>query len=88
MTKQNDAAGQLWAQIFATLAKTDDATLCEPDYNNADDEPRIRKAFALAGWSEQEIQSRVDLHRAQEAAAPVTSPGVSADLKLPPDNPI
>jgi hypothetical protein len=82
MTKQNDAANQLWGQIFATLAKTEGATLCEPDYNDSGDESRIRKALALAGWSEQEIQSRVDLHRAQEAAAPVTSPGVAPHAEL------
>jgi hypothetical protein len=82
MTKRNAAAIQLWEQVFASLAKTEDATLVDPEHDEAQDETRLRKGFAEAGWSEEEIQSRIELHRAQEANAPVTSPGVAPHVEF------
>ena len=81
-TKQNDAATQLWEQVFATMAKAEDAALMDPDHDEAGDEARLRKGLAQAGWSEQEIQSRVDLHQTQVAEAPVTSPGVNPHVEF------
>ncbi len=82
MVKQNEAAIELWRQIFATLANAEDATLVDADYNPTEDEARFREGFAQAGWSEEETQFRLDVLRKQEAGAPVTSPGVSPHVEF------
>jgi hypothetical protein len=51
-TKQNDAASDLWAQIFARMAGDGDATLVSSDYDAAEDETRLRTGLKEAGWSD------------------------------------
>lgn len=81
MTRRNDSATELWEQLFATMAKAEDAALVDPEHDEAEDEARLREGLAQAGWSEREIQQRVDLLRAQAAAAPSTSPGVNPHVE-------
>ena len=82
MTKRNEAATQLWEQFFATMAKGEGAALMDPDYNVAEDEARLREGLRRAGWSEQEVQLRIDVHYKQVAEAPVTSPGVNPHVEF------
>lgn len=82
MTDRNNAATQLWEQLFATMAKAEDAALIRPDHEEADHEARLHHGLAQAGWSEQEIQSRIHLHQTQVTEAPVTSPGVNPHVEF------
>jgi hypothetical protein len=80
--RQNEAATQLWEQFFARMADAEDATLMDADHDDAADEARLREGLAQAGWSEQEIQFRIDLLQRQMAEAPVTSPGVNPHVEF------
>src|SRR5262245_19894504 len=82
MSKQNSAAREVWMQLFATMAKAEDATLVDPEYDAAEGEFQFRKGLAQAGWSETEIELRVRLHNEQMDAAPVTSPGVNPHVEF------
>lgn len=64
------------------MAKFEDATLVSPDYGGVDDEVRLRTGLAQAGWTEQEIDARIKINKAQHENAPVTSPGVSAHVEI------
>ncbi|OYY41169.1 MAG: hypothetical protein B7Y56_15490 [Gallionellales bacterium 35-53-114] len=77
----NQSARQLWEQIFANMVKSEDATLVSPDYDSADEEARLRTGLAQAGWTEQEMDARIKIYKAQHENAPVTSPGVSAHVE-------
>jgi hypothetical protein len=80
--RANDAAIHLWEQIFSGLAKRDDATLSDPDYDYAEGEARARIAFQSAGWSKGEIQSRLEADKKLLSSAPITSPGVNLFSEL------
>lgn len=82
MPKQNQAATELWEQLFATMAKSEYATLVDPEHDDAADETRIRKGYAEAGWSEDEINFRIKLLKELEASPPVTSPGVAPHVEF------
>jgi hypothetical protein len=64
------------------MAKTDGATLTDPAYDVSDDEARLREALKKAGWSDKEIQLRIETHNKQVADAPVTSPGVNPHVEF------
>ncbi len=83
MKNQNDAARDLWAQIFARAAEEPDATLHRPD-GQSEAEQRELMAHALreAGWPEAEIARRkyaVHFHGELEN---VNSPGVGPGLEF------
>ena len=74
MTKLNDTASDLWAQIFSRDASAPYATVIDPEYDEADEEPALREGLRDAGWNDQEIQSFVEAHLERKATAPTTSP--------------
>jgi hypothetical protein len=75
--KNNEAAKELWAQVFANLAKGDNATLLDAAYDPSEDEAKMVKALRDAGWPDSHIQQRLEISRSQFVGAPVTSPGVN-----------
>jgi hypothetical protein len=77
----NQTAVQLWEQLFQSMAKAVDATLIDPEYDDSADETRLRVALARAGWSEAEIEARINFHKTENARAPVTSPGVAPQVE-------
>ncbi len=78
----NQSASQLWNQIFANLAKSEDATLVSSNYEGAEDELRLRTGLAQAGWTENEVNARIKIGKAQYGNAPVTSPGVAPQVEI------
>ena len=48
----------------------------------ADEEVRLRTGLAQAGWTEHEIDARIITHKAQHENAPVSSPGVAAQVEI------
>lgn len=76
----NEVAKQLWLQLFAKLAKADDATIFEAGHE-VEAEARMRTGLTEAGWSSAEIEERIQLHRLECANAPVTSPGVAPHVE-------
>jgi hypothetical protein len=59
MKRQNDAARDLWAQIFERAAAEPNATLHVPDEeSDAIQRDLTAKAYKAAGWSEVEIARR------------------------------
>src|SRR5665213_2617942 len=75
--KSNDIANEVWGQLYARAAKAEDAAIVDANYNPADDDARARAALKSAGWSDEHIDQRFEIHRQREASAPVTSPGVN-----------
>ncbi len=73
----NDAAADLWSQIFANIAAHPGAAIMDPEHDVAADEKVMRAGFAAAGWSEQESEAIAEANRVAETAAPTTSPGAS-----------
>lgn len=79
--KENDAAIDLWTQMFQRMAADPSAAIMDPQYDSAADEARFREAMLSAGWSENEIESRLQMQQVLIAEAPVTSPGVNRDVE-------
>lgn len=75
--KKNESAKELWEQVFANLAKGENATLQDAEYDCFEDEAKMAKALREAGWSENHIEQRLEISRSEIAGAPVTSPGVN-----------
>lgn len=71
-----DAAKELWEQVFARLAGTDDAAIVRPESDDGDHQQKFAAALKEAGWPDDVIAQRVAIHRQQTDSAPVTSPGV------------
>jgi hypothetical protein len=80
--KKNDAAVDLWRQIFARMARAEDAAMVDPDHNDKQDEDRFREGMLQAGWSDEEVSARLELHKHQIGNAPVTSPGVNPHVEM------
>ena len=80
-SKANQAAKEIWEQVFARLAETDDAAVVDPDYDPAADEAKALQALKEAGWSDETIAKRMELHKAERASAPITSPGVNPHVE-------
>lgn len=83
MKRQNDAARDLWAQIFERAAADLNATLHEPD-EESETAQRKLTAIALkeAGWSEAEIVRRNAAERFHGDLEYVNSPGVGPGLEF------
>ncbi|SOB80754.1 hypothetical protein SAMN06297144_1220 [Sphingomonas guangdongensis] len=76
-TPLNDAAADLWSQIFERIAAHPGAAINDPEHDHAADDVVMRAGFAGAGWSEDEISGIVAAGKSAEEKAPSTSPGVS-----------
>jgi len=82
MSEKNASAADLWRQMFERMADEENAAIVDPQHDDAADEARFREAMAKAGWSEPEIQQRIDAHHERVRAAPQTSPGVSPHVEF------
>ncbi|HWL04164.1 MAG TPA: hypothetical protein VNQ99_04395 [Xanthobacteraceae bacterium] len=83
MKRYNDAARDLWAQIFERVAADPNATLHEPDEESeAAQRELTAKALKEAGWSEAEIARRNEAERFHGELESVNSPGVGSGLEF------
>lgn len=73
----NDAARDLWSQMFERAAAHPGAAVMDPEYDPREDEARARAGFAAAGWSEAEIEAILASGEQRDVKAPSTSPGVN-----------
>lgn len=73
----NNAARDLWSQMFERAAEHPAAAVIDPEYDPGEDEARARAEFAAAGWSEEQIDALRQAAAEADACAPVTSPGVN-----------
>ncbi|HEY9081592.1 hypothetical protein [Magnetovibrio sp.] len=73
----NEAAIQLWEQVFERLANSEFATIIDDDTDNGIEDQHFREALTNAGWNSSEIEARINFHNEELANAPVTSPGVN-----------
>jgi len=73
----NDAARDLWSQMFERAAAHPGAAVMDSDYDPSEDDARARAGFAAAGWSKDEIEALLTTGQRRNAAAPSTSPGVN-----------
>ncbi|MDJ0931291.1 hypothetical protein [Breoghania sp.] len=81
MKRHNDAARDLWAQIFERVAADLNATLHEPDEGSeAAQRELTAKALKEAGWSETEIARRNEVERFHGKLESVNSPGIGLGL--------
>jgi hypothetical protein len=78
---KNEAARDLWDQIFARLAADEYAAIVDPDHNDDADERRVHDGMAEAGWSAEEIESRVRTARTSRSGQAETSPGVAPNIE-------
>ena len=86
MKHRNDAARDLWSQIFARAAADLNATMHEPDEKGEAAQRELTfSALRDAGWSEAEIERRNNaecLHGELETAnSPGVGPGLEYRLK-------
>lgn len=79
--ESNESALQLWEQLFAKMAKADNATLDDPTHDKKSDEIRLRIGLAAAGWSEAEIKQRIRIQKEANTSAPSTSPGIAPHVE-------
>ena len=85
MKLKNDAARDLWAQIFKRAAAADvNATLHEPDDDEGEAAQRelIAKALKEAGWSQAEVERRNRAEGFHGELENVNSPGVGPGLEF------
>jgi hypothetical protein len=73
----NEAARDLWSQMFKRTAAHPGAAVMDPEYDPREDEARTRAAFAAAGWREAEIDAILASGNERNAKAPSTSPGAN-----------
>lgn len=78
----NDAAKDLWSQMFVRAADHPAAAKMDVEYDPSRDTENARKAFAAAGWSEDSIDALMAAATKRHAAAPVTSPGVNPSAEV------
>ena len=77
----NQAARQLWAQIFDRQAADEFATLADPDHDYEADEETLRAGLSEAGWSAGEIDTRFEAVKYDHLPATGNSPGVTASIE-------
>ncbi|MEQ9145544.1 MAG: M48 family metalloprotease [Parvibaculaceae bacterium] len=83
MKESNDAARDLWAQIFERAAALPNAALHEPDEKaEAAQSEVVVQALREAGWSETEIERRNKSDSLHGDLESVNSPGVGPGLEL------
>lgn len=82
MTNVNEAAKDLWAQIFSRAAELPDAAMNDPNYQSDEERERIlTEAFLKAGWCTDEINRLITLSREREDEPNANSPGVAPGLE-------
>lgn len=82
MPRANDAAHDLWSQLFERAIADPNAALHDPKYDEEHGSPEIlAKALREAGWSEDQINARAGVAASHERASHTTSPGVGLGLE-------
>lgn len=82
MKQRNDAARDLWAQMFERAAADVNATLHEPDEEGEAAQQELTiQALREAGWSEAQIERRSDTDRLHGELETANSPGVVPGLE-------
>lgn len=79
--QKNQTATELWGQVFDRLAKQENASIVDPEYDATEGERRFRRGMKEAGWSDDHIATYLDVSNERIASAPVTSPGVNPDVE-------
>ena len=83
MKQQNDAARDLWAQIFERAAADPNATMHETDEEGEAAQREITiQALMEAGWSEEQIVRRNETDSLHGKLENVNSPGVGPGLEF------
>lgn len=83
MTQRNDAARDLWAQIFERAAADPYATMHEPDEESeAAQRERTVQALRDVGWSEELVARRHEENLILDEMENVNSPGVGPSLEF------
>lgn len=83
MKRQNNAARDLWAQIFERAAANLNATMHEPnEKSEAAQRELAAKALKEAGWSEEQIARREEAESFHRELENVNSPGVGPGLEF------
>ena len=81
MDKSNQSkkeAVELWSQMLDRAKEHEWSTFDDPDYvHPGRDAASSRRAFSDAGWSNDEIDLKDEIAKAQSNEAPITSPGVA-----------
>lgn len=73
----NDAARDLWSQIFERAAAHPGASIMAADYDPAEDLAEARSAWRSVGWSEDAIDTMLASNTKRQKQTPATSPGVN-----------
>ncbi|MBV7394109.1 hypothetical protein [Mameliella sediminis] len=69
---------ELWSQMLDRAKNNEWSTFDDPDYvHPGRDAASNRQALSDAGWSDDEIDSREQIHKTLSDEAPTTSPGVA-----------
>ena len=68
--------------MFSKMAADEYATIVDADYDSKVDDDRMRLGLAQAGWSEREINQRLESQKAILANSPVTSSGVAPHVEV------
>ena len=83
MKKPNEAARDLWSQIFERAAAAPDAAVYEPDGQaETAQQAMVVQALRQAGWSEAEIERRNASENLHIHLETVGSPGVGPGLEF------
>jgi len=82
LPRANEAAHDLWSQIFERAIAGPNAALHDPTYDEEHGSAAIlAKALRDAGWSEDQINARAAVIASREPASHTTSPGVGQGLE-------
>lgn len=73
----NDAARDLWSQMFKRTAAHPGAAVIDPEYDPREDEARARASFGAAGWSNAQVETILASMKQRNEMTPSTSPGVN-----------
>ncbi|SHL75397.1 M48 family metalloprotease [Roseibium suaedae] len=83
MTQQNDAARDLWSQIFTRASADLNATMYEPnEEGEAGQRELIAQALKEAGWTEKQIAQFREAESSHGELEYVNSPGVGPGLEF------
>lgn len=77
MTKDVEAASDLWGQVFGRQAEHPNASVLDSGHDAGDDDARKWAGLLAAGWTEDQIAKMDAAAEERIAGAPVTSPGVN-----------
>jgi hypothetical protein len=81
MKKKNGSAKDLWSQLYANLARSENAALVDPDHNDSDEIAKLQKALNDAGWPDSFVQEVISKQRPILAHVSETNPGINPTIE-------